>query len=704
MPSSPILPGPLSRFQILSVGVLRQVVSARKSVCACGFLVGPHSRSLLAELAEVISIILAPFVTDETRNEWERYSVENQGWFQEGLDVSNGNKRDLQVDNNFAIPEEIYRVDGLSAARERGPGPYLPQWQIAPIVPVPALVNFNLLSHTGYQDSLNALLEAQVAVVGRSFDFSDPNDEATAGRRDVFNFFLENWEEDNVFEDDPIADLHVPLYDDFDENNRQLVGLLTCVVHWRTYFVNILPESTNGITVVLANTCDQEYTYQIHGVNVEYTGPGDLHDTAFDEYEMGTEEGAYLQGDKEKRNIDGSCLYSIRVYPSQEFENGFITNDPAVYTSVLVFIFLFTSAVFLFYDCLVERRQRVVMDTAVASSAIVSSLFPKVVRDRLYQKDKPKDKPKTKSKGKESAPGIEELTQQNRLQNFVSEIESIDETPSNAMGKPIADLFEDCTVFFADIAGFTAWSSEREPSDVFGLLETLYGTFDKIAKKRRVFKVETIGDCYLAVTGLPEPQQDHVVIMCTFAHECRRKMTLLLENELSTMFGNDTGNLSMRFGLHSGPVTAGVLRGEKSRFQLFGDTVNTAARMESTGMRDKIQISQESADLLVGAGKGGWLSERADMIQAKGKGLLQTYWLQIKSGNMSAPSRRTVSSDDTTTVQCSPAQDLLDQSSKHARMSYFQSSLSNSADDSDDSFGEEEVGTKPSIHETSITE
>lgn len=87
----------------------------------------------------------------------------------------------------------------------------------------------------------------------------------------------------------------------------------------------------------------------------------------------------------------------------------------------------------------------------------------------------------------------------------------------------------------------------------------------------------------------------------------------------------------MRFGLNSGPVTAGVLRGERSRFQLFGDTVNTAARMESTGERDRIQCSQATADIICSEGKGHWLRARDKKVHAKGKGELQTYWIEISA-------------------------------------------------------------------------
>jgi class 3 adenylate cyclase len=97
---------------------------------------------------------------------------------------------------------------------------------------------------------------------------------------------------------------------------------------------------------------------------------------------------------------------------------------------------------------------------------------------------------------------------------------------------------------FCDIQGFTAWSSARNPSQVFTLLETIYGAFDAIARKRRVFKVETIGDCYVAVTGLPDPREDHAVVMARFARDCKDSMNELTRRLESTL-GPETGDLKV---------------------------------------------------------------------------------------------------------------------------------------------------------------
>jgi class 3 adenylate cyclase len=230
--------------------------------------------------------------------------------------------------------------------------------------------------------------------------------------------------------------------------------------------------------------------------------------------------------------------------------------------------------------------------------------------------------------GKAKGMGAIEPTK-HRLKNFLGAGSTPDAGQINDGSSPIADLFPETTVLFSDIAGFTAWSSVREPTQVFTLLENIYGAFDIIAVKRGVFKVETIGDSYVAVTGLPEPRKDHAIRMVKFARDCRTQM-LELVGKLEVTLGPGTGDLAMRFGLHSGPVTAGVLRGQKSRFQLFGDTVNTASRMESTGIKGCIQVSQATATLLIKDGMGHWVKPRESLIQAKGKGTMQTYWIEDK--------------------------------------------------------------------------
>ena len=124
------------------------------------------------------------------------------------------------------------------------------------------------------------------------------------------------------------------------------------------------------------------------------------------------------------------------------------------------------------------------------------------------------------------------------------------------------------------------------------------------------------------------PRKEHAIVMSKFANDCLFKMNDLVR-QLESSLGPDTAELDVRIGLHSGPVTAGVLRGDKGRFQLFGDTMNTASRIESTGSPGRIHISRDTAEILVASGKEKWVTQREDEVFAKGKGTLQTYWLKI---------------------------------------------------------------------------
>jgi class 3 adenylate cyclase len=385
------------------------------------------------------------------------------------------------------------------------------------------------------------------------------------------------------------------------DHDSDAVAALTLPVAWDVPLRDALPESVNGINVVLRNTCNQSFTYLLNGPDAHYIGEGDLHDTTYDELGMSVD--LWQSNHPDYLTVGNHCLFSLTVYPTVVFRQSHESSTPQIYAIVIAGTFLLMIAAFLIYDLIVQQRNQKLVHNAARSNAIVSSLFPKNVRDRVV------------AQGESDA----EYGKTTRTLN------------GDMKCAPIADLHLESTIMFADVVGFTAWSSVREPVQVFTLLERLYGAFDKIAERRRVFKVETVGDCYVAATGIPIYQKDHATIMVRFATDCMIKMKVLVK-ELEVSLGPDTGDLSLRIGIHSGPITAGVLRGQRSRFQLFGDTMNTTARIESSSQPGKIHISSEAAEFLVKDGKGDWLEKRVDMITVKGKGSMQTYWLKSIKG------------------------------------------------------------------------
>ena len=311
------------------------------------------------------------------------------------------------------------------------------------------------------------------------------------------------------------------------------------------------------------------YTYVINGLNTEKIGEGDHHETAYDEYEIVI---PLLKMDIDEATLSENvgCLpeLTFTLYPSKQFEESFYTNEAAFFTTGVVAIFAFTTLVFMLYDFSVRKRQTKVMERIIRQDKLVSNVFPAAIRDRLYGNED-----NQKKTNEDSSPNID----------------GIDDEIFGAA--PLADLFPSASIIYMDISGkvhaeivhllsqpssrdtssicsigFTAWSSAREPPQVFMLLESMYSAFDKLAYRHGVFKVrrgdirrnhpipcfyfsqlllihflhkikvETVGDVYIGVAGLPEEREDHAIVVARFARDCVHK-TFELTRKLEVTLG-----------------------------------------------------------------------------------------------------------------------------------------------------------------------
>jgi hypothetical protein len=361
-----------------------------------------------------------------------------------------------------------------------------------------------------YRDDSAALKAETAAATAWIRDYIQPDEEPVEPISNLFYPIVERMDE-----------VKVVGAEDYDPANRAIVGAISSSFYWRAMIRDILPPGSDGIVVVFDCPCNDPFTYEITGPSVKYLGVGDKHNQKYDRLGVHGQLIDLMQVLSSGAPLDEDfCPFVVHVYPSDTMKSESTSSIPIVFACSTVCIFAFTALLFYLYERAVERRQKLVMKTAIRSTAIVSSLFPSTVRDQLY--------------ASESEAGDK---------RGVFSPKASDDVNTPGSGSPIAELYPETTVMFADIAGFTAWSSVRQPCQVFHLLETLYGAFDGIAKQRGVFKVETIGDSYVAVVGLPTPRKQHAVVMARFAKDCRDKMNQLTRQLEITMGPVSTVNL-----------------------------------------------------------------------------------------------------------------------------------------------------------------
>jgi class 3 adenylate cyclase len=185
--------------------------------------------------------------------------------------------------------------------------------------------------------------------------------------------------------------------------------------------------------------------------------------------------------------------------------------------------------------------------------------------------------------------------------------------------RPLADRFEDAAVLFADIVGFTPMAEGLAPESVVGFLDDLFSEFDTLAELHGLEKIKTVGDAYVVVGGVPEPTPNAPVAIV--------EMALDMLDLVASRPAPDGGSLSLRIGIDVGPVVAGVIGRQKFTYDLWGDTVNTASRMESHGVAGAIQVTPHAHERL----KHLYRFERRGVVEVKGKGSISPWILKGRS-------------------------------------------------------------------------
>jgi hypothetical protein len=350
-------------------------------------------------------------------------------------------------------------------------GPYLPMLQDRLVEANHFPLLYNYMSNIVLASAVQNMLQSGRPVISEAFDLNDPT-----------NYYAVVNQED---EEGPMSTVFLPVRSAADDS---IVGTVSMLIVWSKLLMNNVPKNGNLVTVVIDNTCGQVFTYQVSakGTNLDFIGEGDLHETkyshkvrqsSYSDYEslvnVVTSAGSHV-------TYDDSCQYRFSVYPTNELEDQYLTNEPLIYAAIVIAVFVLTSLVFLFYDFVVRRRQAKILASAIRTNDIVTSLFPTSVRDRLYESNQKQadlvDSNLAMTSNKNS---------KFQMHSFYSNVHHASVFGS----EPIADLFPYATVIFIDIANFTAWCSERDPTQVFTLLENLYHAFDVVGEKLGIFKV-----------------------------------------------------------------------------------------------------------------------------------------------------------------------------------------------------------------------
>jgi hypothetical protein len=363
------------------------------------------------EISEAEMIMFTPVVSSQGSDAWGLYSFQNQGWIKDGLAVQGRG----DVDPGPVTPA----IHSFAPLQEKEKESYAPLWQYAPAPTDAKLVNLDMFDAFPWYERLAKGVQAERHVL-----------------------LSEEVNMTTLVPGDRIRSVSVhPIFESFKQDAR-ILGFLSAVIPWDHHFSNVLPAGTRRLDIEVEDTCGSAFTYTVEGPSVSFLGYGLLHDRKYDSLSIHAQfaEFASLQGTAAVPS-GSSCDYKISVFATNEFKSSYQSEKPVLYATAVVCVFLFTAVVFVIYDWLVSRRQNMIMITAQRTNAIVSSMFPKNVQERILEQ----------AENKGQGRGVR-TSQNKELSQFLGgDYERIKKHSE----KPIADLFPETTIFFADIVGFS---------------------------------------------------------------------------------------------------------------------------------------------------------------------------------------------------------------------------------------------------------
>jgi hypothetical protein len=405
--------------------------------------------------AELLTV--APFVTEDKRKEWIKYSFDNAWWFEQSKQVvsqMNGTGEDLTGEYlNVPFGEDLFGGEGPSPNLSNSSIPHAAAWQSSPPPYFPGVTNLDFYGFHWFIPMYPQLERYRQALISNVYDLTRAS--SLSRGPEAHQVYHQQFSSRPLTVNETFAHPHsiviTPISERLRDKTSKMVGMLLATVAWDRYLSGLLPsDAVSGIMVELVNNCNQSFTYMLNGSKSNYLGTDNFQNRTFtntrfvvDLFEHDEHENSYDEGKRVHGDGTNYCDFSMIVYSTQEFKDSISTDTAVTFTLIMAAVSALVVITFLMYDCYVRRRNTKVVEAAVRSDQILMSHFPSNVRSRLYEAQQNQEKEAMAARGGIGA--------KSRLRHFLNGEETpveggdTDKAPPSEVlgfeGKPIADLY-----------------------------------------------------------------------------------------------------------------------------------------------------------------------------------------------------------------------------------------------------------------------